>query len=168
MDAPFHQIVVATDFSACAEHAVRVASELSRVYSAPLTLVHVFDPTASPLPDGYMMYVPAEMSLLSGDLERRLAKAQQDARAAGAFSVKTQLLRGPTAAEIVRFAKDGRHDLLVLGTHARTGVARVLLGSVAARVVQTAACAVLTVKLPAERAEVKTTPERADTSAGAR
>jgi nucleotide-binding universal stress UspA family protein len=56
-----------------------------------------------------------------------------------------------TAAEIVRFAGDGGYDLIVMGTHGRRGVARVLLGSVAARVVQTAGCPVLTVRRPAQK-----------------
>jgi nucleotide-binding universal stress UspA family protein len=62
-------------------------------------------------------------------------------------------LQGLTAAEIVRFAQEGGYDLIVMGTHGRKVVARVLLGSVAARVVQTAECPVLTVKRPAQRSE---------------
>lgn len=161
MAAPFRQIVVATDFSAGAEHAVRVACELSRVYSAPLTLIHVCDPTSPPLPEGWTLYMPAQMSRLWEDLERHLAAAAREARAAGATCVTTQLLEGLPAAEIVRCAKDGGHDLIVIGSHGRKGVARVLLGSVAARVVQTAECPVLTVKRAAEHAPVTTTVESA-------
>jgi nucleotide-binding universal stress UspA family protein len=148
MDAPFHRILVPTDFSADAEHALHAGSELSRIYGAPLTLIHVYDPTVPAVPDGYMMHLPARMPIIYEDLERRLAQAQESAREAGAISVKAQLLEGLTATEIVRFANDGEYDLIVMGTHGRKGVARVLLGSVAARVVQTAACAVLTVKRP--------------------
>jgi nucleotide-binding universal stress UspA family protein len=153
MDASFHRIVVPTDFSADAEQAVRAASELSRVYSAPLTLIHVYDPLAYPVCDGYLMCLPAQLSRLWEDLESRLTKAQQEARAAGAIDVNTGLLEGVTASEIVRFAKEGDYDLIVMGTHGRRGVSRALLGSIAARVVQTAACAVLTVRRPAERLE---------------
>jgi nucleotide-binding universal stress UspA family protein len=146
MDAPFHHIVVPTDFSPDAEQAILVASELSRVYSAPLTLIHIYDPVAYPLPEGYVMYTPKQLSRMWEEFDRRLAQAKADAQAAGAIRADTRLLQGLTAAEIVRFAKEGGHDLIVMGTHGRTGVARVLLGSVAARVVQTAECAVLTVK----------------------
>jgi nucleotide-binding universal stress UspA family protein len=153
MDAPFHRIVVPTDFSADAEEAIRVASELSRIYAAPLTLIHVYDPVAYPLPDGYVLYTPGQLSRMWEDFDRRLAQAKADAQANGAVRAETRLLQGLTAAEIVRFAKEGGHDLIVMGTHGRTGVARVLLGSVAARVVQTAECAVLAVKRPTQRVE---------------
>jgi nucleotide-binding universal stress UspA family protein len=153
MDAPFHRIVVPTDFSADSEQAIRVASELSRIYAAPLTLIHIYDPVAYPLPDGYMLYTPGQLSRMWEEFDRRLAQAKADAQAAGAVRAETRLLQGLTTAEIVRFAKEGGHDLIVMGTHGRTGVARVLLGSVAARVVQTAECPVLTVRRPAQRTE---------------
>ena len=153
MDAPFHHILVATDFSADAEHAIRTACELSHSYAAPLTLLHVDDPMPYPLPDGYMMYTAVQLSESLEELERRLGKAKVDAQAAGAAAVETRLLRGVPAAEIVRLAKEGGYDLIVMGTHGRRGVARLLLGSVAARVVQTAECPVLTVRRPAQQAE---------------
>ncbi|HTV25720.1 MAG TPA: universal stress protein [Polyangiaceae bacterium] len=153
MAAPFHQIVVPTDFSPDADRAILAASELSRLYAAPLTIIHVYDPVAFPLPDGYMMYTSAQLSEMWEEFERRLAQARRDALAAGALGAQTRLLQGLTAAEIVRFAKDEGYDLIVMGTHGRHGVARVLLGSVAARVVQTAECPVLTVRRRAQRAE---------------
>lgn len=146
MTAPFHQIVVPTDFSPDAEQAIHVASELSRIYAAPLTIIHVYDPVAYPLPEGYILYTSAQLSRMWEEFERRLAQAKADAQAAGAIRAETRLLRGLTAAEMVRFAKDEAYDLIVMGTHGRKGVARALLGSVAARVVQMAECAVLTVK----------------------
>lgn len=153
MDTPFHQIVVPTDFSADAEEAIRVASELSRMYAAPLTVIHVYDPVAYPLPDGYVMYTPGQLSTMWEEFDRRLAQAKTDAQAAGAMRVETRLLQGLTADEIVRFARDKGCDLIVMGTHGRKGITRVLLGSVAARVVQTADCAVLTVRRPLQRLE---------------
>ena len=153
MDAPFHKIVVPTDFSTESEHVVRVASELSCIYSAPLTLIHVDDPVAYPVPEGYMMQTPRQLSRMWAEFDSHLARAKADALAAGAIGAETRLLQGLTAAEIVRFAKDGGYDLIVMGTHGRAGVARVLLGSVAARVVQTAECPVLTVRRLTQRAE---------------
>ena len=155
MEQTFHKILVPTDFSADAEHAIRMASGLSRRYLAPVTIVHVYDPVAYALPDGYMMFTPGQLSRVWAETDRRLALAAADAAEGGALQVETRLLQGITAAEIVRFARETRHDLIVMGTHGRTGVAHLLLGSVAARVVQTAECPVLTVKreAPAERAE---------------
>ena len=150
MNAPFHHILVATDFSAGAEHAMHTACELSRVYSAPLTVLHVDDPVPYPLPDGYMMYTAVQLSAAPEELERRLESAKVDAQAAGAVHVETRLLQGAPATQIVRFAKDEDYDLIVMGTHGRRGVARLLLGSVAACVVQTSECPVLTVRRPAQ------------------
>lgn len=153
MATPFHRILVATDFSADAERAVQVASELSRAYLAPLTVVHVYDPSAYPLPDGYLMYTPAQLSRLWEELERRLGRARGEALAAGATQVEARLLQGFVAGEIVRFAKEHDCDLIVMGTHGRSGLARAFLGSVAARVTRTAECPVLTVKRAEHRPE---------------
>jgi nucleotide-binding universal stress UspA family protein len=158
MDSQFQKILVPTDFSADAEEALRLASELSRGYSATLTLIHVYDPIAYPLPDGYMMYTPGQLSHMLAEFDKRLARAKESAKAAGALEVTTRLLQGSTAAEIVRFAQDEGYDVIVIGTHGRTGIPRLLLGSIAERVVQTAACPVLTVKragirLPREAGE---------------
>jgi nucleotide-binding universal stress UspA family protein len=151
MKAQFHHILVPTDFSADAARALLVASELSLAYAAPLTVLNIYDPLAYALPDGYVLYTPARLSRMWEDFETRLAQARASALAAGAVGVETRLLQGFTAAEIVRFAEEGRYDLIVMGTHGRRGLARVLLGSVASRVVQIAHCPVLTVKRPAER-----------------
>lgn len=146
MDTPFHAILVPTDFSPDAEHATRVASELSHIYSAPLTLIHVYDPVAYPLPEGYVMYTPGQLSLMWEEFEKRLARAKVQARDDGAVQPQTRLLQGLTASAIVRFANDEGYDLIVLGTHGRSGIARALFGSVATQVARTAECPVLIVK----------------------
>lgn len=143
----FRKILVPIDFSAYSENAVRVASELSAAFSAPLLLIHVYDPVAYPLPDGYVMYAPGQLSKMWTEFDRRLEAAQRDAMSHGAVAADTRLLQGLTADEIVRVARDENFDLVVLGSHGRRGLQRFLLGSVAARVLQTAPCTVLTVKL---------------------
>jgi nucleotide-binding universal stress UspA family protein len=140
------KIVVPTDFSADSDRAVRCASELSREYGAPLTLIHVYDPVAFPLPEGYVMYTSRQLSQIWAECERRLSEGEASARSAGAVAVSSRLLQGLTAAEIVRFASDQGVDLIVMGTHGRTRLTLALLGSVAAKVVQTATCPVLTIK----------------------
>jgi nucleotide-binding universal stress UspA family protein len=152
MNSQFQKILVPTDFSADAEEALRVASELSRAYAATLTLIHVYDPIAYPLPDGYVMYTPGQLSNMLAEFDKRLARAKESAIAAAALGVTTRVLQGSAAAEIVRFATDEAYDLIVIGTHGRTGLPRFLLGSIAERVVQTAACPVLTVKRAGVRA----------------
>lgn len=143
---PFQKILVPTDFSVHAERATLLAADLSRRYDAELTLLYVHEPPAYELPEGHVMNMPSQLDRTFAELNQRLAEVQQAARAAGATRVDTRLLQGPIVREIVTFA--GGFDLLVMGTQGRTGLARLVLGSVAERVVQTAPCPVLVVRLP--------------------
>lgn len=145
----FQKILVPTDFSTCAEQAEHIAIDLARTHGASITLLHVYDPVAYPLPDGYMMYSPGQLAQPWAELDARLERARADAAAAGVPSVEKRLLEGLTANEILSYAEREGHDLIVMGTHGRTGLGRVLFGSVATRVVQQAHCPVLAVKAPA-------------------
>lgn len=143
----FKKILAPTDFSAHAGEATHVAAELSRRYDAPLTLIHVFEPPPYALPEGLVFYTAEQLSRVFTELDRLLAEARQGAEAAQPPNVDTRLLEGFAAGEITRFAAQGGFDLIVMGTHGRTGFKHFLLGSVAERVVQTARCPVLTVPL---------------------
>ena len=148
----FRKILVATDFSPPADKAVLRAADLSRRYDAPLTLVYVYQPvTYGGLPEGHVVYTPLQMGDLMAAFEQRLLAAKQVAEAAGAKSVQTKLLMGPTASEITDYAASQQFDLIVIGTHGRTGFRRFLLGSVAEKVVRTAPCPVLAVRLDETR-----------------
>ena len=140
----FERIVCATDFSDTAEAAWLVARDLAAVHRAALTLVHVF-PDLPPSPD---VAVPSVIQVweeqqrwVNAELERRVADA-----AARGLESRAVLTHGPAAEGLVEAATEARADLLVVGTHGRTGLERVLLGSVAEAVVRKAPCAVLTVK----------------------
>jgi nucleotide-binding universal stress UspA family protein len=145
---PFRSILVPTDFSPYADEAVSTAIDLSLRYSAPLTLVHVLEPVTYAIPDGYMLYTPLQIRELSLIFERRLAAAKVDAEAAGAQGVETRLLNGAVAPEICEYAKTGKFDLIVMGTHGRRGFQRLILGSVTEKVLRTAGCDVLGVHAP--------------------
>lgn len=144
----FQNVLVPTDFSPHANEAVRTAADLAGRYGGTITLVYVYEPVAQALPSEHMLYAPLQMRELFVIFEQRLASAKSDALAAGASRVETRLLVGPTAPEIVSFAEQGAFDLIVIGTRGRTGLNRLLMGSVAERVVRTAPCPVLTVHLP--------------------
>jgi nucleotide-binding universal stress UspA family protein len=118
-------VLFPTDFSAASEPAGLVAGELARQQGARLHIVHVVPPVTDPED--------------SADTLGRLAAAFGDLR------VETALLSGRVAHQIIRYARDKGIGLIVLGTHGRTGVSRVLLGSVAESVVRLAPCPVLTV-----------------------
>jgi nucleotide-binding universal stress UspA family protein len=140
----FKRIVCATDFSDTAEAAWELATELGRTHQAALVLVHVF----------IELPVYPEVAVASiqrvWEEQRRWAEEQLAERievAAGRGLAARYLLRTGTAPEeIVRTATDEHADLVVVGTHGRTGLDRLMIGSVAERVVRVAPCPVLTVK----------------------
>jgi universal stress protein A len=148
----FQRIVCATDFSDTAEAAWEVACGLAQVHGSELTLVHVF-PDLPPSPD---VAVPSVLAVweeqrrwVEQELDRRVADAE--ARGVRARAVLTM---GPPADGLLEATREAHGDLVVVGTHGRTGLERVLLGSVAEQVVRTAPCAVLTVK-PRARARAQ-------------
>ena len=143
---PFKRILVPTDFSDYATKATRVALDLAQRYDATITLVHIDDPLLFGFPDGYP--APAEARrLLQEELQQQLAAAKADAELVKPGGVETRLIEGLPATALCEFARSG-FDLIVMGTHGRSGIARVLLGSVAERVVRHAPCPVLTIRLP--------------------
>lgn len=150
---PFKKILIASDFSEYSKEALRYGADLARLYDGSVLVVHVYQPIDYALPDGYMMFTPAQMTRMMSEIEQRLAKDKQDALAAGAPRVETSLPIGKAAFEIVEAAREGDCDLIVMGTHGRTGLSHVFLGSTAERVVRTAPCPVLTVRSEAVSGE---------------
>ena len=144
---PFQKILVPTDFSKHSAEAVATAVDLSRRYDASITLAYVFEPVTYALPEGHVMQSPPQLEEMQGVFELRLRQAETDARGLGASQVQTTLLTGPVAPEITDYAERGGFDLIVMGTHGRTGLRHLVLGSVTEKVVRTAPCAVLTVRV---------------------
>jgi len=146
--APITRILVPTDFSDSADHALAYAVTLAGQVSAPVHLIHVFDdPDAVGLYSEVYVPMPPEVrAALLTDVRRQLATRTA---IAGHNKVTTEVLTGaPTARAIVEAAKQDGCDLIVMGTHGRHGMAHLLLGSVAERVVRTAQCPVLVVRRP--------------------
>jgi nucleotide-binding universal stress UspA family protein len=129
------EILVATDFSDSADAAVDVAVRYARALRTRLHLLHIFTAEA---------------------LGVTVLLAEAAARAGPDIPVIVAATGGDPAEEIVRYARGHSIDLIVVGTHGRTGVSRVLLGSVAERVVRSARCPVLVV--PAVSQEAVPTP----------
>lgn len=128
----------------------RIQVDLARRYEATLELVHVFDISIYSMPDGIPMFAPGQFEQVTADLERLLENARRDALAAGATVVDVHMLQGNPGMEVLRFARDGSFDLIVLGTHGRTGIKHLLIGSVAERIVRHSPCPVFTVKAAAQ------------------
>jgi nucleotide-binding universal stress UspA family protein len=154
--ATFSKIIAATDFSEDSSFALGYAQELALKFSAEIVLMHVDQPLApvmmtpelGPAMDvGAMGRIAEEQRMLAQkELDKIAGKLRE-----GGLKVKVQLKVGSPFLEILRTAQSENADLIVLGTHGRTGLAHVLMGSVAERVVQKSSCPVLTVRHPARK-----------------
>ncbi len=142
----FQNIVIATDGSAYSNAAVKLGSELAAQFGAKVTLVYVFEPVKYALPEGYVPYTPEQLTEMTDHFEQMLATTKDRALAHGAPAVETRLLQGVVAEEVSDFANKHHADLIVVGTHGRNLVGRVLLGSVADKILRTATVPVLTVR----------------------
>lgn len=141
------RILHPSDFSPASTPAFKRALELARSSGAELLLVHVLD-TVVPLgPDGYIspsVYEDIQKSARAYG-QKKLAGLVQQAKKAGVRATPL-LLEGPAPQTIVRAARSKKADLVVMGTHGRSGLAKLFLGSVAERVVASAPCPVMTVR----------------------
>jgi nucleotide-binding universal stress UspA family protein len=141
------KILVPTDFSASGELASELAVELALATGASLTFLHVYDPMPYAFPPGtaFSSIVNADDALAG--FRKLLEEYRRRAERAGAARVETLLLEGTAYMEIARIAEQQDYKLIVTGTDGRTGLDRMLLGSVAEKVVRKARCPVLTVPL---------------------
>jgi nucleotide-binding universal stress UspA family protein len=145
------RILHASDFSRASAPAFAKAVEFAKKHRAELRLLHVLDPLM-PMPDGYVSPPTYEQLRKSAREYGRKRLARLVARAAKAGVRATAVLReGTPWSEIVRASRAPGVDLVVIGTHGRTGLSRLLLGSVASRVVGLARCPVLAVGARAGR-----------------
>ena len=138
------RILCATDFSPCSRAAFDKALELAKRASAKLFLLHVLVPPSPFLgkPPSSYLELQARAQRVA---DRRLTSALAKARNAG-VRVEAQMTDGMPAEVILRQAARRRADLIVMGTHGRSGPVKFFLGSIAARVVPSASCPVLTVR----------------------
>ena len=145
------RILCPVDFSAPSRSAMHVAADLARKFGAQLTLLHVYQVPAYPLPEGVLL--PSRISL--ADLFDRIDQAldgwREDAERRGAGRVDVETSQGSAWSEICQRATREDFQLIVIGTHGHTGLRHLLLGSVAERVVRHAPCPVMTVQANDER-----------------
>ena len=139
----FNKILVATDFSDCSQRALDLGVELALKFESELVLVHSWEAPSYSYGGG--LYLPvdlvtpieqaatAQLEASLSDLRRRVPRAVSMLRAGAAWQ------------EVLEAAVSVRADLIVVGTHGRTGLARALLGSVAEKIVRLAPIPVLTV-----------------------
>ena len=146
-NADWKRICCPVDFSDASRAALEVAADLAKRTAAQLTVLHAYPIPGYTFPDGSVVASPRMMQDLADQAERHLEEWRAQAAAlVGAPRVTTQKAVGEPSAEIVSFAKSAGMDLVVVGTHGRTGLEHALMGSVAERVVRRAHCPVLTVR----------------------
>ena len=140
-------ILHATDFSSASKRALEIAVDFAKQNNAQLFIAHVLVPNIAYPTDSYAdpaLYVEIERN------ERRHAESQLEQLVRGLqqskLKVEGLLLRGTAADQIVRAAKRRRADMIVIGTHGRTGLKKLLMGSVAGRIVSESTVPVLTVR----------------------
>jgi nucleotide-binding universal stress UspA family protein len=167
----FGRILAATDFSPASAPAVAQAVRLAGEVGAELTLVHVYEPPGAASFGSYIaspgLYDEIEQALRAG-AEKSLAPLVKAARKQG-VRVTAQVLRGIPHSGITEAAAANHADLIVIGTHGRSGFFRLLLGSVAQRVIAAAPCPVMTVRPapePKRGAAKRRSPSRKSTGRG--
>ena len=136
-----------TDFSRASTAAFKRAVEMAKGNRAELLVVHVMVPAVPLMGDGYVspkVYEDLEAAARSA-AQKQLRKLVDKAKQAGA-RVKGLLLEGVAHERIAQAARSRKADLVVIGTHGRTGFAKLFLGSVASRVLAVSPCPVLTVR----------------------
>ena len=157
MTRRFTRILVPTDFSTASDAALATAKELAERFGASVHLLHVLeDPysTSAYATEVYGYLPPGLKESWQQDAEARL-NALLPPEERTRFGGTTGVIFGSPAKSIIEHAEGNGMDLIVMGTHGRSGVSHLLLGSVAERVVRTARCPVMTVRSIAE--EVKNT-----------
>jgi nucleotide-binding universal stress UspA family protein len=145
-------ILLPTDFSECGNYALSYATSLARRFGASIICLHVIEtmvPTvgysgmAEPLP------IADITEQLEDSAERELPRLAECDECAG-LEVEELIVHGEASSEIVRVAREREVDLVVISSHGRTGLGRMLFGSTAEAVVRHASCPVLVVKPPQE------------------
>lgn len=142
------KVLLSTDFSEHSKVAVPWAVDLAKKYKADLHIIHVFDEAA----------IEAFFFNYAGQADEYFAKFREGFQNeidellsgldTGGITIRPVLANGNPFLEIVQYAKENGIDIIVLGTHGRTGMAHMFMGSIAEKVVRKAHCPVLTVRSP--------------------
>lgn len=162
-------LLVPHDFSDCAAHALTLAVDLARVHGAGLGIVHVSDMPANIPPDA-LITPPGEKTSVRVDeyamrgARQRLEEIARPLREGpdASLRVRTLAVTGDVPSAILDAARELGADAIVVGTHGRTGLSHLLLGSVAEKVVRLASIPVITVRYQSPEARLTTEERRVE------
>lgn len=144
-----HRILVPTDFSKHSHNALAYAAAFAEKFGAELYLLHVVQDMALFIPEAVSVAPPAvpPIEQMSAAVHAALVRLVHD-NDLGRLRVHCEVREGTPFYEIIQYARAADIDLIIMGTHGRSGLVHVLLGSVSERVVRKAPCPVLTVRDP--------------------
>ena len=143
------KILAPIDFSEVSNRSLDYAVDLAAQIKAAVSVVHVYEIPVYPFPEGAII-TPPDVAADMADRAQKSLDAAVSARRHRGVEISGTLTNGSPREEIVRLAKEGNADLIVMGTHGRRGLPRALLGSVAERVIRTSDTPVLTIRGPRE------------------
>ena len=153
MNATFKKILVPVDFSPSSKLAVEHALALAGHFQGTVHVLHAWELPAYLRPDLTVwsgeLNAPLELHA-RGEAEKAMREFVADTHLKDRPDVTTELRSGVLYSTILAVAEQGEFDLIVMGTHGRTGFSHVVLGSVAEKIVRLAKCPVLTVRVPPE------------------
>ncbi len=147
---PIKKIVCPTDFSDPAYEGLKLAREFAEHFSAELLLPHIIFP--GPIVPGVAepgFHIPAALEAMQETAEKRLKDLTRQKMLAD-IAVRTRVISGKPAYEIVKLADEEKADIIVIATHGESGWQKFLFGSVTEKVIRMASCPVLTVQQPKE------------------
>jgi nucleotide-binding universal stress UspA family protein len=138
-----------TDYSDTSAYALQIAADLARLHQATILVLHV----AETLGPENVTYGEAISELEPAGYRRRLEEdLRRQVPAPSGASIQYLLSEGDPSREIDRVAREHHADLIVMGTHGRTGLSRLLTGSIGEEIIRTASCPVLVIKIPVPNA----------------
>lgn len=137
---PFRKILAATDFGESSARALELATDLAQRYGAELVIVHVVEPKSALLSGEMVREASGVAATAQGGLNAGIERAQ-----ATVPKARGVMLEGHPAEQVISFVKENAVDLVVVGTHGRSRAARLVLGSVAEKILRSCRVPVLTV-----------------------
>jgi nucleotide-binding universal stress UspA family protein len=141
----WERVLCGVDFSPASRRALHEAARLARSLEAELVLLYVQPVPTYPLPDGALPVGQEVVTRVLDQAEEALATWRHEAEAEGPRAVRGAVAMGDAASEILDYARDWHCDLIVVGSHGHGGLRRLILGSVAEKLVRASALPVLTV-----------------------
>lgn len=159
---PIRKILVPVDFSAGSADAFAYALALATRFDAKLEVLHVWEPSPN-IPNSRLAWIDSEPAAFWEQVHNELTARLDDfvrQHAGTDVAAITQRVEAGYVAHSILAAIDHEHyDMVVMGTHGRTGLSHFLLGSIAERVVRLAPCPVLTVRSSEKKPKLREKPE---------